>query len=381
MSDQAKTETSFQWTGNLQEPLESCTLAQPLQMSYLRNAFLCAVFDVRLSVVAMEAIDSGYQSFFDRYALLCSLAAAKNREIEYITHWELTDIIRLMKEDSHTRIQIVTCVTTLWYSLNSEAYDKPSREAYEKPDMMATLFDLAASLCLMMSIGMFPGDISYDDPVFWGISQSRSEFLEQVFSQKYESEEKVKLPQSFTAAHLEQIGGIEVIWTSNLADHLLLKDDDTKLMLFHQVSALSLYKAPPPSPVPKDLVDETIRTIALLIPPILGERNPWFLAQLRKHKIDAEAGLCDRLNSSERQIDKFHYWRDRLVLLKRTFDDAEPRTVSQLWWDDRRKTQWFTFWVAVLVFVTTIFFGVVQSVAGIVQAWASVKAMRGQGVS
>ncbi|KAI4246440.1 MAG: hypothetical protein L6R42_009902, partial [Xanthoria sp. 1 TBL-2021] len=100
--------------------------------------------------------------------------------------------------------------------------------------------------------------------------------------------------------------------------------------------------------------------MSLLIPPTLGAASPWFEQQQQEHHLDSEAGSCDRLNSSERQIDKFHYWRERLVLLKRTYDDAEPKNLSQLWWDDRKKTQWFTFWVAVLVFIMTVFFGVIQ---------------------
>lgn len=161
------------------------------------------------------------------------------------------------------------------------------------------------------------------------------------FSQRYNLTDLVKLPQAFIAAHLERISGIKVIWTSILADHLLLKDDDTKLMLFHQVSILELHKMPPTTLLPKVLVDETIRSIPLLIPPVLGKPNPWFQQRRKKNLIDAQAGVCDRLNSSERQIEKFVYWRDRLVVLKGTFDDADPRNISQLWWDDQRKTQWF----------------------------------------
>lgn len=48
--------------------------------------------------------------------------------------------------------------------------------------------------------------------------------------------------QSFTAANLEKIAGIQVQWTSNLAGHLSLKDDEKKVMLFHQVSFLELSK-------------------------------------------------------------------------------------------------------------------------------------------
>jgi hypothetical protein len=64
-----------------------------------------------------------------------------------------------------------------------------------------------------------------------------------------------------------------------------------------------------------------------------------------------------------------------MVILKQAFDDSEPRTVSQWWYDDRKRVQWYTFWVAALVLILTIVFGVTQTVSGIIQAWASVQGM------
>lgn len=40
----------------------------------------------------------------------------------------------------------------------------------------------------------------------------------------------------FTARNLERVAGIRVIWTSNLADHLHLEDDDTSVRIFYHVS-------------------------------------------------------------------------------------------------------------------------------------------------
>ena len=348
--------------------LHCCSLSQPLELLRLRYYFLCSVFDLKFSELHMstiEATDNAYESFFTRYALLCKLAANKDREVENVTHRQLVVIITLLKDrKAYNRESIIDTVMRDPIIAHSET-------------LAVTLVDLAAGLWLMLSISKYPGDISYDEPIIWEYEESLVSLglMDKTFSSQCNSTDLVKLPQSFTAAHLEQIAGIKVIWTSNLADHLLLKDDDTKLMLFHQVSILQLHKKCPTTLLPKDLVDETIRSISLLIPPVLGEPNPWFQQQRKKSQIDAQAGVCERLNSSERQIGKFEYWRDRLVLLKRTFDDAEPRNISQLWWDDRKKTQWFTFWVAVLVFVMTVFFGIVQSVAGIVQAWASVQSL------
>ena len=351
-------------------------LSQSLQSLSLRYYFLSNIFDLlpfELHLSAIQATDNAYESFFTRYALLCKLAANKDREVERVTHWHLVEVIALLKDRGSTREKVAATVMQDPAIAHSES-------------LARTLVDLAAGLWLMLSISKYPGDISYDEPIVWKdherLAEEQHELdkgpINRTFCHRYNSTDLVKLPQAFTAAHLERIGGMKVIWTSNLADHLLLKDDDTKIMLFHHVSILQLHQKSPTTLLAKGLVDETIRSISLLIPPVLGEPNPWFLQQRKKSQIDAQAGVCDRLNSSERQIEKFTYWRDRLVLLKRTFEDAEPRNISQLWWDDRKKTQWFTFWVAVLVFIMTVFFGVVQSVAGIVQAWASVQSLNAQ---
>lgn len=369
--------------------LQSYYLSQPLPAGPLRICFLRLIFRF-----PCEAKDSYFEAFFGRYTSICESASNRNRGIEIVNHWQMANIVTLLRHrDLHKQALIEKCLGILGGTIHLNGHNHDDNQAVP---LGIVLIELAASIWLMMSIGEFPGNISYDEPIPWEMYEivdegtdyeavhedvhvSLGAILDRIFSINTSLENRVKLPQTFTAAHLEQIGGIEIVWTSNLADHLLLKEDDTKLMLFHQVSVLQLHYTSPFSILPKTLVDETIRSTSLLIPPVLGEPNQWFQRQRRKHPmIDESAGVCDRLNSSERQIEKFVYWRDRLVLLKRTFDEAEPRNISQLWWDDRRKTQWFTFWVAVLVFIMTVFFGVIQSVAGIVQAWASVRSLNAQ---
>ena len=73
----------------------------------------------------------------------------------------------------------------------------------------------------------------------------------------------------------------------------------------------------------------------------------------------------------DRNIRNFKYWHDRLIILKEVFDDAEPRTIRQWWYDRRKRVQWYTFWVAALVLVLTVFFGLVQSIEGGIQAYAA----------
>ena len=187
--------------------------------------------------------------------------------------------------------------------------------------------------------------------------------------------ENAKLPKAFTAANLEQIAGIKVQWTSNLADHLSLKDDDTKVMLYHQASFLELHKQCPDSMLNKDFIRETIRTFGLLCPSNDTKSWKWFETKRREIGLDPKAGSYMTLNAAERHTQSFYFWRDRLIVLKQAFDDSEPRTLSMWWRDDRKKVQWYTFWVAVLVLLLTVVFGLIQSISGIVQAWAAVKAL------
>ncbi|KAL8697929.1 MAG: hypothetical protein Q9201_006848 [Fulgogasparrea decipioides] len=357
--------------------LECLGLSQPLESIALKHQFCCKLFRVNIGFIEFKNTDDGFQAFFNRYETLRRLAINRSRVICDCTYSQLLHIADMIRKSDETRANLKPAIF---------AYMNPETVTGETSyDAVTIIMDLAASMLSLMVIGDSRGGISYDEEIAWednkklkcGIDHDQQSLIATVFSTR-PSADIVKLPQSFTAANLEKIAGIQIRWTNNLADHLLLRDDDTKLMLFHQVSALSWYPWAD-DVLPLELPFETIRTISLLIPPSLGEPNPWFRQEQQKHRLDAQAGLCHRLNSSERQIDKFHYWRERLVLLKRTYDDAEPKNLKQLWFDDRKKTQWFTFWVAVLVFIMTISFGVIQSVASVVQAWASVKALRTQG--
>ena len=125
-----------------------------------------------------------------------------------------------------------------------------------------------------------------------------------------------------------------------------------------------------------DLIDETLHTLALLIPTNDSSSRKWFKRKQKTLCLDGQAGSYGSLNASARQIDKFHYWRDRLVVLKQAFDDSEPKTIASWWHDDRKKVQWYTFWVAALILLLTIVFGLVQSITGVVQACAAVRALR-----
>lgn len=85
--------------------------------------------------------------------------------------------------------------------------------------------------------------------------------------------------------------------------------------------------------------------------------------------LDRRLIKCGTLDAKSRQIEQFRFWRDRLVILKQAYDDATPRTFSQWWHDRRNGVQWYTFWVAILVLVLTVVFGVIQCIEGGLQVY------------
>ena len=86
-------------------------------------------------------------------------------------------------------------------------------------------------------------------------------------------------------------------------------------------------------------------------------------------RIDQRLSSCGTLPADSRQIETFYYWRDRLVVLKQTYDDATPRTVKQWWFDRRNGAQWYPFWIALMVFVVATFLGLIQVIEGALQAY------------
>lgn len=156
------------------------------------------------------------------------------------------------------------------------------------------------------------------------------------------------------------------------------------------------YSGSAESLLPKGLAEETLQTLALLFPSSDTETRKWF-SQLSEAGLDKRAIQCGQLKTDHRQTERFRFWDDRLVVLKQVFDEAQPKSLSQWWYDRRNGVQWYcslianvpntdchplipvvkryTFWVAVLVLVLTIFFGLVQSVEGALQVYASFKGL------
>ncbi|KAI1144724.1 hypothetical protein F4825DRAFT_342059 [Nemania diffusa] len=237
--------------------------------------------------------------------------------------------------------------------------------------------DLAVRLLLMLKVGVVRHQATPRHCLKWE-KGSLEDFVREQFNKAPVLDcHHVRLPKSFNAWSISAIGGLEIDFTDNLADHLRLVNDDTTVQVFHHASFLecqiiTLY--------PAELVDETLRTLAILFPQ--SEFNSPARSRAKKREwlrklclsasprlIDPRVALCGNLRAEDRQIERFTFWRDRLIILKQVYDDARPRTMQQWWHDRRNGERWFTFWVAVLVLVITIMLGLIQCVESALQVY------------
>ncbi|KAK1765424.1 hypothetical protein QBC33DRAFT_544269 [Phialemonium atrogriseum] len=294
--------------------------------------------------------------YFKYYVKQCELIALHEggSHTSLVEQKDITEIVALLRAH-HTRDDIrkkIARLTSVSTSNGTQDYS----------------IDLAARLLLMIEVGNLPWAYSGFRQLEWDKGSLR-DFITQYFEETpVLGHDNIKLEKIFNARRLGTIAGMEIIWTSNLADHLRLMKDDKAVAVFHHASFLKRQQQDN-SLLPQKLVDETLATIALLFPKWDVDTRSWYKQEASLRGLDPYLIEIGHLGADKRRFEGFHYWHDRLVVLKQVFDESRPRTLQQ-WWNDRRNgVQWYTFWVAFLVLLLTIFFGLVQSIEGALQVY------------
>ncbi|KAH6980077.1 hypothetical protein EDB82DRAFT_278293 [Fusarium venenatum] len=317
----------------------------------------------------LNSVDFDLQSFWTYYNKECARALHNGgRYVALRSHRDVVDCIHKLKSGM------------LRHDIKEELREKLTTLHDNEDEMLDNSIDLAASLLLMMSFCSFTYGFSGRSHLRWShgsLESSVSDYFDPGAAQV--SKENVKMEKIFTARNLCRIAGLDIVWTDNLVDHLRLTDDDQRVHIFHHASFLYVQQQSSDSLLPKGLADETLQTLALLFPSSDVETRKWF-SQLSDTGLDKRVIQCGQLKTDHRQTERFRFWNDRLVVLKQVFDEAQPKSLSQWWHDRRNGVQWYrssryTFWVAVLVLVLTIFFGLVQSIEGALQVYASFKGL------
>lgn len=113
-------------------------------------------------------------------------------------------------------------------------------------EIIGDAINLAIRLLLMVSTTRFKvmgqAYISGETKLDWTTGTIKEFCDTELVRPQTEMEEVVKLEKAFNARSLERIGGIKIRWTSNIVDHLRMRDDDKAVEIFHYASFLSFQK-------------------------------------------------------------------------------------------------------------------------------------------
>lgn len=213
-------------------PLD-CPLRKISASPVFRRAIIKQIWGISLGPIAYDDQRGIYEAYFKHiYQQLCIAACTTGEEMSLWTHDSILKVSeRLMLESLRT--------TTL------ETLTETSDPTTQIPESIAKL---AASLLLPLNISGV-GGARRGAVVDWSASESLESALHTVFSALKQRSltstcascsAQVVFPRSFNARMLEHIAGFEIVWTSNLLDHLLMVDNDDKryVYIFHQVNFL-----------------------------------------------------------------------------------------------------------------------------------------------
>ena len=198
----------------------------------LRSTIVNLLWNWNDAATGCDFVQDGscFGSFFEYYDQQCTAARydAKNQTV-IGTHRDLIEIIKELQDMNNTKSSIKSSLRLRLLLPESENTEQLLEDAV----------NLAARIWLMLFIGEYRQIIGpAQRQLVWQENDSLSRLLELEFSPHLAVKDNVKLERLFTARNIERIGGLEIIWTSNLADHLRLFDDDTRVAIFHQASFL-----------------------------------------------------------------------------------------------------------------------------------------------
>ncbi|KAF2107815.1 hypothetical protein BDV96DRAFT_531626 [Lophiotrema nucula] len=295
------------------------------------------------------------ESYFGFYVEKCSQALHnRGRHASARKHSDVVDVARLLVQPL-AREAIATSLSDQYRDQNRQIDD----------EAIVGSMNLVARLMLMTEVGSIKNHFSGQKTIPW-TSGSLQQCMRNYFSAEVTLNDQVKFEKIFNAQNLGRMAGLKYLWTDNLADHLRFIDDDQTVAIFHHATFLKNTRT---GLLPEALIDETLRTLSLLFPQSDIQSRKWLQKVCELEKLDMGILKCGNLKADARHIERFLHWRDRLVVLKQVFDENEPQTLGQWWYDQRRHVQWYTFWLAFLILILTVFFGLIQSIEGALQVY------------
>jgi len=310
-----------------------------------------------------------HKAFLQYYELECR----SSDQLYVISHRLLISLVQLLPNyRNKCKAAIQVEVKKLFTTANHASTFEPKAESLA--------LALALRIWLMVNIRSPDEDMSCFVPgrsIFtWNDDSSSTleEFIKDSIPVPDYTQYSQSFPASFNGRNLVKIGDLTIHWTNNLADHLAYSAEHKRLDLFHFTSFLEDSDSPF-SFFDRDFLVETHQTLKLLFQCWDPPTTEFLRLQQTSQKLDSSLVKSLALQQAPSNAADYFYWRNRLLVLKNALDNAQPSGFSSLWIDRRNQHQWWTFWIAVVVFFLTVIFGLISSVTGVLQVYASWKSI------
>lgn len=225
----------------LDAPLKNDTQANARFQRLVVNALL----NTNITSLEFGDLAAEYGAYFEHiYKDLNNAVRSGNSPLSGFTIAEVLEIVRELRTGSLTRQEIAVQLRTL----------RPNTT----PDEAVRAVNLAAGLLVPLNfVGV--GGARVGHSIDWTPTEKLAEAITTKFSslrdittaalqQSHNNCQSCSSSQSFSkkfnARQIEYIAGFEIVWTSNLLNHLLLLDGEkkVKVYVFHQVKLLRLHQ-------------------------------------------------------------------------------------------------------------------------------------------
>jgi hypothetical protein len=319
---------------------EAKALVRPYLTTNCRKEFLRECWGLQLNNLGSEKELQSYQSYLHHYEESCLYVPTSLADC---THEHFCKAVQQLQKG--TRKSCEAAIESL--------LPQPS----QNPEAAKECINFVGKAILLIDISG------------WKTDETLPNFIIRVIASDSKQKDQYRMPLSFNARTFAKVAGIKILWTRDLLSHLEMGLSDSTLAIFHNVKVLQLYEQSGLRAIfPDNFVDETRRTLSLMLPVADKASVKWFDSEQRRLGLDITAGNCRHLRATQRNIQDLNFWRDRLIISKEAFDTSQPSGLLQFWRDDRNRVQWWTFWIAIIVFLLTLV-GVIESALQVYKAY------------
>ena len=188
-----------------------------------------------------------YAAYFQYFRAECDAWRVSGCEAAIQTYQDLLDLVKFLQtvqEERRDSPQVAAFFQS--YLDERQPLENNNLSDPRRKVSIDNAINFAVRVWLMLNVGaekarIYPGK----SRVMWLDSESLEELVRQCFPMNGQDQilAGARIPNSFNAYSLERIGGLEIIWTDHLPDHLMLNDDLCTVSLYHHASVLKSYKS------------------------------------------------------------------------------------------------------------------------------------------